>query len=111
MNLPYIFAYSLLDLSPWWMQLAVGTFYVLQNDWMHVNVMWRSNWLEWFVVTPRYHHIHHSDKPQHHMANLAAFFTIWDRLFGTYVNPNDVTEELSFGLREEVPLLRLSLGG
>jgi sterol desaturase/sphingolipid hydroxylase (fatty acid hydroxylase superfamily) len=109
-NLPYILAYSFLDLSPWWMYLTIGTFHALQNDWMHVNVTWRSNWLEWLVVTPRYHHIHHSDKPQHYMANLAAFFTIWDRLFGTYVNPDDVKEELSFGIGEEVPLLRLFLG-
>lgn len=109
-NLPYIFAYSFLDLSPWWMELAIGMFNGLQNDWMHMNATWRSNWLEWFVVTPRYHHIHHSDKPEHYMANLAALFTIWDRLFGTYVNPEEVKEELSFGIGEDVPLVRLALG-
>lgn len=109
-NLPYIFAYSFLDLSPWWMQLAIGTFNAFQNDWMHVNVTWRSNWLEWFVVTPRYHHIHHSEKPEHYMTNLTALFTIWDRLFGTYVNPDEVREALSFGIGEEVPLGRLALG-
>ena len=109
-NLPYLFAYSLLDLSPWWMVLAIGLFNNLQNDWMHVNIVWRSNWLEWVVVTPRYHHIHHSDKPEHYMANLAALFTVWDRLFGTYVNPDEVKEPLSFGIGEKVPLVRLALG-
>ena len=109
-NLPYIFAWSFLGLTPWWMELAIGAFNGLQNDWMHVNVTWRSNWLEWFVVTPRYHHIHHSDKPEHYMANLAALFTIWDRLFGTYVNPDEVKEPLSFGIGEEVPLARLVVG-
>lgn len=109
-NLPYIFAYSFLNLSPWWMELAIGAFNGLQNDWMHMNVTWRSNWLEWFVVTPRYHHIHHSNKPEHYMANLAALFTIWDRLFGTYVDPEEVKEELSFGIGEDVPLVRLALG-
>jgi len=109
-NLPYTFAYSFLDPSPWWLGLAIGMFGGLQNDWMHLNVTWRSNWLEWFVVTPRYHHIHHSDKPEHYMANLAALFTIWDRLFGTYVDPDEVKEELSFGIGEEVPLARLVIG-
>ncbi len=109
-NLPYLFAWSFLGLAPWWMGLAIGTFNALQNDWMHVNVTWRSNWLEWFVVTPRYHHIHHSDKPEHYMANLAALFTVWDRLFGTYVNPDDIKEPLSFGIGEEVPAVRLVLG-
>ena len=109
-NLPYIFAWSFLDLSPWWMHLAIGAFNGFQNDWMHVNVTWRSNWLEWFVVTPRDHHIHHSDKPQHYMANLASLFTIWDRLFGTYVDPDSIKEPLTFGIGEEVPLVRLAVG-
>ena len=109
-NLPYIFAFSFLDLAPWWMNLAIGAFNSFQNDWMHVNVTWRSNWLEWVVVTPRYHHIHHSDNPLHFKANLAALFTIWDRLFGTYVDPDSIKEPLTFGIGEEVPLVRLAVG-
>ena len=109
-NLLYLFAYSLFGLSPWWMELAIGLFNNLQNDWMHINVTWRSNWIEWLIVTPRYHHIHHSDNPSHYMTNLAALFTVWDRLFGTYVNPESVKGELSFGIGEEVPPLRLVLG-
>ena len=38
-NLPYLFAYSFLDLSPSWMELAIGFFNNLQNDWMHVNIV------------------------------------------------------------------------
>jgi len=109
-NLPYIFAYSFLDLSPWWMVFAIGAFNAFQNDWMHMNVTWRSNWLEWFVVTPRYHHIHHSNHPVHYTANLAALFTLWDRLFGTYVDPEKIKEPLSFGIGEKVPLVRLAVG-
>ncbi|HEU5408608.1 MAG TPA: sterol desaturase family protein [Nitrospira sp.] len=109
-NLPYLFAYSFLDLSPSWMELAIGIFNNLQNDWMHANIVWRSNWLEWLIVTPRYHHIHHSDKSEHYMANLGTLFTVWDRLFGTYVNPESVKGELSFGIGEKVPPLRLVLG-
>ncbi len=109
-NLPYLFAYSFLDLSPSWMELTIGIFNNLQNDWMHANITWRSDWLEWLIVTPRYHHIHHSDKPEHYLANLAALFTIWDRLFGTYVDPDSVKDDLSFGIGEEVPPLRLVLG-
>lgn len=109
-NMPYIFAYSFVDLSPWWMALAIGAGHALQNDWMHLNIAWRSSWLEWLIVTPRYHHIHHSDQPEHYVTNLAALFTVWDRLFGTYVNPDALTRELSFGIDEKVPLIRLSLG-
>jgi sterol desaturase/sphingolipid hydroxylase (fatty acid hydroxylase superfamily) len=109
-NLPYTVAYSFLALSPWWMVLAVGAGHVLQNDWMHLNVAWRSSWLEWLIVTPRYHHVHHSDQPEHYMANLASFLTVWDRVFGTYVNPGELRGELSFGIGERVPPIRLFLG-
>jgi sterol desaturase/sphingolipid hydroxylase (fatty acid hydroxylase superfamily) len=109
-NIPYVLAYPLLDLSPWWMVLATGTISVLQNDWMHMNVTWRSDWLEWIFVTPRYHHIHHSADPQHYTLNLASLFTIWDRLFGTYIDPDKVSRELSFGIGSEENPVRLVLG-
>jgi sterol desaturase/sphingolipid hydroxylase (fatty acid hydroxylase superfamily) len=109
-NLPYIFAYPFVGLSPWWMALAIGAGHAVQNDWMHLNVTWRSSWLEWLIVTPRYHHIHHSNEPGHYVANLAALFTVWDRMFGTYVDPETLRHELSFGIDEKVPLIRLAVG-
>ena len=109
-NLPYIFAYPFVALSPWWMALAIGAGHAVQNDWMHLNVTWRSSWLEWLIVTPRYHHIHHSNEPEHYVANLGALFTVWDRMFGTYVDPDTLRRELSFGIDEKVPLIRLAVG-
>ena len=41
--------------------------------------------------------------------NLGALLTIWDRLFGTYYNPDDVTGELKFG-RANVNPVRLVIG-
>jgi len=32
-------------LSPWWMAPAIGAGHAAQNDWMHLNVTWRSSWL------------------------------------------------------------------
>jgi len=69
-NIPYVMAYLLLDISPWWIMTALGIISTVQNDWMHMNVTWRSNWLEWIFVTPRYHHIHHSVDPRDYMANM-----------------------------------------
>jgi sterol desaturase/sphingolipid hydroxylase (fatty acid hydroxylase superfamily) len=109
-NTPYVLAYYFLDLSPWWMATAIAVSSILQNDWMHMNVTWRSNWLEWIVVTPRYHHIHHSDNPQHYMKNMASLFTVWDRLFGTYMDPEKVETKLCFGTNEKDNPVRLVLG-
>ena len=109
-NMPYIFAGVLLDVAPWWIALVIAVKNTLQNDWMHLNVPWGSRWLEWFIVTPRYHHIHHSDDPEHYRGNLAALFTIWDRLFGTYVDPTSTRRALTFGIGEHPPAIRMILG-
>ncbi|MDI3464719.1 MAG: hypothetical protein OJF50_003540 [Nitrospira sp.] len=109
-NLPWMMAFSVFGHAPWWMYWAVLSSHMLLNDWMHMNVSWRSNWLEWIVVTPRYHHVHHSDHSTHANANFGVTFSIWDRLFGTYVDPEEFTTPITFGIGEQVPLARLVAG-
>lgn len=109
-NLPWLFAYSVFGLAPAWMYLVVLSSHMLLNDWMHMNVTWRSNWLEWVLVTPRYHHVHHSCDPAFYNSNFGVTFSIWDRMFGTYTDPDRVKEPLSFGIGEKVPVVRLVAG-
>ena len=98
-GVPYVLAAPILFPSPWWVYTALVIFDYLIVDWMHLNVSWGTRWLEWFIVTPRYHRIHHSSNPQHYDRNLGDFFTIWDRLFGTYLDPDTLDDKaLSFGL-------------
>jgi hypothetical protein len=40
----------LLDISPWWMTMALGTISAVPNDWMHMNVMA----IEWVGMDFRY---------------------------------------------------------
>jgi sterol desaturase/sphingolipid hydroxylase (fatty acid hydroxylase superfamily) len=109
-NIPYILAQALLVVSPWWTGLAILFKNGFQNNWMHLNVRWGPRWLEWFIVTPRYHHVHHSDLPAYYGSNVAAIFPIWDRLFGTYVDPDTVPSQLSFGTNEKAAAWRLAVG-
>lgn len=109
-SLPAIIAAVLVDLTPSWVGLLLVLRGTLENDWMHLNVRWGNRWLEWVIVTPRYHHIHHSDNPAHYGSNIAVTFAFWDRLFGTYLDPELVPRPLSFGIGEEVPAIRLALG-
>lgn len=109
--LPFIAAGPLIfGIPPPWAAFIIFVKMQLQNDWMHLNVRWGNKWLEWVLVTPRYHHIHHSDNPAHYQSNMGITFTWWDRMFGTYVDPDKVSVPLSFGIKEEVPLVRLALG-
>jgi sterol desaturase/sphingolipid hydroxylase (fatty acid hydroxylase superfamily) len=52
-------------------------------------------------VTPDYHRIHHS-ATTHRGMNLAPTFRIWDRLFGTYVDPATMPADFPLGLGEHV---------
>ena len=51
----------------------------------------------------------HSRNPLHHTTNLGSRLTIWDRLFGTYVDPES-TGEISFGIDDQTSAARLALG-
>jgi sterol desaturase/sphingolipid hydroxylase (fatty acid hydroxylase superfamily) len=108
-NLPFAFCAPLLHGAPPWLFMLVFAEGFFQNNWMHMNVTWRSRWLEWVVVTPRYHHVHHSRNPHHHAANLGARLTVWDRLFETYVDP-ETTGEIAFGIEGRTSSTRLALG-
>lgn len=109
-NLPWVAAFSVFGHAPWWMYVTILSSHMLLNDWMHMNVTWRSNWLEWVFVTPRYHHVHHSENSAHANANFGVTFSIWDRLFGTYVDPERIKAPMTFGIGEHVPLVRLVAG-
>jgi sterol desaturase/sphingolipid hydroxylase (fatty acid hydroxylase superfamily) len=86
-NLPYVAAAPLLAGIPSWALLVMIVEGVLRNNWMHMNVAWRSRRLEWVFVTPRYHHVHHSADAHLHHGNYGSLFTFWDRLFGSYRDP------------------------
>jgi sterol desaturase/sphingolipid hydroxylase (fatty acid hydroxylase superfamily) len=93
------------------MLLIVGVISTVQNDWVHMKVSLRWRWLEYLVVTPRFHHIHHSADSRHYMANMGNIFSIWDRMFGTYIDPDTiVASDLSFGIPTKENTVRLVLG-
>jgi sterol desaturase/sphingolipid hydroxylase (fatty acid hydroxylase superfamily) len=105
-NLPGIVPLPILSGAPGWIGLLVIVEGVIRNNWMHMNITWRSNWLEWVLVTPRYHHIHHSADAKLHNGNYGSLFSIWDRLFGTYLDPDTtVPKKFGTGERKRDPVL------
>lgn len=82
----------------------------ITNYWMHANLRFRSRWLEAFLVTPRIHHVHHSVDARHRNRNFGSIFCVWDRLFGTFFDPDDVKEPLEFGIPEVVAAPRIVIG-
>jgi len=57
----------------------------------------RLGFLEWVLVTPSNHRVHHSLREDHWNRNYGGILVVWDRLFGTYTSEG--AERIrSFGL-------------
>jgi len=62
----------------------------------HANVDWTYGPLYSFVVSPRYHRIHHAVDPKVHNRNFGRLFTCWDHIFGTVADSKE--EPQRFGV-------------
>jgi sterol desaturase/sphingolipid hydroxylase (fatty acid hydroxylase superfamily) len=65
----------------------VGTYFIVLLIWeacTHNEWTPRLGPLEWLLVTPSNHRVHHSLEPAHWNRNYGGVLIIWDRLFGTY---------------------------
>ena len=52
--------------------------------WYHTRHIGKLGFLEYIIVTPSQHRVHHAINPIYIDKNLSAIFCIWDRVFGTF---------------------------
>jgi len=52
--------------------------------WYHTRHIGKLGWLEYILVTPSQHRVHHAINPIYIDKNLSAIFCVWDRMFGTF---------------------------
>ena len=52
--------------------------------WYHTRIIGKLGFLEYFMVTPSQHRVHHALNPIYIDKNFSAIFNVWDRLFGTF---------------------------
>ena len=52
--------------------------------WYHTRHIGKLGFLEYIIVTPSQHRVHHAINPQYIDKNLGAIFCVWDRIFGTF---------------------------
>jgi sterol desaturase/sphingolipid hydroxylase (fatty acid hydroxylase superfamily) len=81
---------------------------------VHTNIQWFP-WmkvLERIFVTPRYHLVHHLNEMEYQHKNFGDIFTFFDRIFGTYIDPETVDiSSKEFGLEDSETLtVRMILG-
>ncbi|MFZ4690767.1 MAG: sterol desaturase family protein [Polymorphobacter sp.] len=82
------------------MMLAiVGLTNLLYQYWVHTELIGRLGWLEYVLVTPSNHRVHHGQNDYCIDRNYGGMFIVWDRLFGTYADER-ADEPVVYGVRK-----------
>jgi len=50
----------------------------------HTQVIGKLGWLEYILITPSHHGVHHASNPKYLNKNYGDIFVFWDKLFGTF---------------------------
>lgn len=67
---------------------------------VHTEMITKMGWLEYVLVTPSHHRVHHASNPKYLDKNMGMFLIVWDQLFGTFQPelPDDQYQEKKYGL-------------
>lgn len=74
--------------SPMWMVFLYQTLSVIATQFNHANISIPEKWdtiLSYFIVSPNMHKVHHHYKLPYTDSNYGNIFSVWDRLFGTFM--------------------------
>jgi sterol desaturase/sphingolipid hydroxylase (fatty acid hydroxylase superfamily) len=78
----------------------------------HTEKIRKLGWLEYILVTPSHHRVHHASNAKYLDRNMGSAFIIWDRLFGTFQEelPANAYEPIRYGLtkppeKETIPAI------
>lgn len=63
---------------------VVAPLHLFAQFWYHTRHIDKMGWLEYFIVTPAHHRVHHAINPEYLDKNYGQIFIFWDRLFGTF---------------------------
>lgn len=64
--------------------MTLAPLHLFAQFWYHTQHIGKMGILEYILVTPSQHRVHHAINPIYIDKNLAAVFCIWDRFFGTF---------------------------
>jgi sterol desaturase/sphingolipid hydroxylase (fatty acid hydroxylase superfamily) len=67
---------------------------------VHTELIRKMGWLEYVLVTPSHHRVHHASNPKYLDRNMGMFLIVWDQLFGTFQPelPDEAYQEKKYGL-------------
>ena len=78
-------------------------FVTIHATWTHCNFGLHPKWIEKLLITPRFHHWHHTSQNEGIDKNFAIHFPWIDKLFGTYYFPETWPEKYGLDGEEVAP--------
>jgi sterol desaturase/sphingolipid hydroxylase (fatty acid hydroxylase superfamily) len=87
--------------------LDIAFIYAVTQTWgilVHTERINKMGWLEYILVTPSHHRVHHGSNPKYLDKNLGMFLIIWDKMFGTFQPelPAEVYQPIKYGLTKQI---------
>ena len=68
---------------------------------VHTQTVGKLGWLEYFLVTPSHHRVHHASNVCYLDRNMGMVLIIWDKLFGTFQKELE-HEPVKYGLTQNL---------
>ena len=68
----------------------------------HTRLIKKMGFLEYFLVTPSHHRVHHAKNIKYLDKNFGMTIILWDKLFGTF-QKEDEAHPIEFGIRKDTP--------
>lgn len=87
--------------------MDIALVYSITQIWgifVHTELIRNMGWLEYFMVTPSHHRVHHGSNPKYLDKNMGMFLIIWDKLFGTFqpeLTPGEY-QPIQYGLTRNI---------
>ena len=78
---------------------ASGALNLVYQFWVHTQHVHRIGWLEYVLVTPSNHRVHHAQNKMYIDRNYGGILCIWDRMFGSFQDELE-NEPCIYGIRK-----------
>ena len=69
---------------PYQVIAVLAPLHLFGQFWYHTQHIGKLGWLEYILITPSQHRVHHAINKEYIDKNLGQIFSVWDRLFGTF---------------------------
>jgi len=87
--------------------LDIAFVYAATQIWgilVHTEKINKLGWLEYILVTPSHHRVHHASNPKYLDKNMGMFLIVWDKMFGTFQAelPGETYQPVKYGLTKNL---------